>query len=298
MSTLAIGATNAEGSVADYISLLKPKVMSLVVFTGLIGLWVAPVHIHPLLGFVAILSLAIGAGAAGAINCWIDRDIDAQMTRTMTRPLAAGRIDPSEALGFGIVLSVLAVLMMALAVGPLPAAILAFANIFYSVIYSILLKRSTDQNIVIGGAAGAFPPMIGWACATGTLDWQAVWMFALIFFWTPPHFWALSLWTAQDYAKVGVPMLPVTKGEIYTRKAIFWSSLLLLPLVLIPSFMGWLSPVFGAIAFGFTAIYAVSCFRVMQEENGVFKQARASFGFSVLWLFAVFLGVLLDVSAF
>lgn len=287
-----------EGSISDFWQLLKPKVMSLVVFTGLIGMWVAPVPVHPFLGFVAILSLAIGAGAAGAINCWIDRDIDGHMARTATRPLPAGRINPPEALAFGIILSVLSVLMMALVAGWLPAGILAFANFFYTVIYSILLKRTTDQNIVIGGAAGAFPPMIGWVVATGSLDWQALWMFALIFFWTPPHFWALSLWTAKDYGHVGVPMLPVTRGETFTRKAIFWSSLPLLPLVLIPVFMGWLSIIFGMSGFLLTAIYVLSCWKTMREENGQFKTARASFGFSVLWLFAIFLGVLLDVAAF
>ena len=296
--TAAVFTANTEATVRDYVDLLKPKVMSLVVFTGLIGLWVAPGDLHPLLGFVAIVALAVNAGAAGAINCWIDRDIDARMARTANRPIPAGRVTPDEALGFGVVLSVLSVLVMALATNWVAAGILAFANFFYSVIYSIWLKRSTDQNIVIGGAAGAFPPMIGWACATGTVDWQAAWMFALIFFWTPPHFWALSLWTSADYARVGIPMLPVTRGESATRKAVFWTSLPLLALAVIPTAMGWLSPVFGVAATLLTAIYVLSCWKVMGEENGQFKQARLSFGFSVLWLFAMFLGVLLDHASF
>lgn len=287
-----------EATAGDYFQLLKPKVMSLVVFTGLIGLWVAPGDMHPLLGFTALLSLAIGAGAAGAINCWIDRDLDAQMARTATRPIPAGRINPDEALGFGLTLSVLSVLMMTLVAGWLPGLLLAFANFFYSVVYSIWLKRSTDQNIVIGGAAGAFPPMIGWAASAGSVDWQAWWMFALIFLWTPPHFWALSLWTAKDYAKAGIPMLPVTKGESFTRKAIFWSSLLLLPFSILPTLLGWLSPFFGAAAFALTLLYVLSCWKVMREEEGNFKQARLSFGFSVLWLFALFLGIALDHAAF
>jgi len=295
MNTIVAGL---PASVSDYISLLKPKVMSLVVFSGVIGMLVAPVSIHPLLGVVAMVALALNAGAAGAINCWIDRDIDCLMKRTENRPIPAGRIDPAEALGFGVVISVLSVLLMALVAGWLAAGILAFANFFYSVIYSIYLKRSTDQNIVIGGAAGAFPPMIGWVVATGTLDWQAIWMFALIFFWTPPHFWALSLWTADEYKAADVPMLPVTRGAEFTRKAVFWTSLPLLPLVLYPVFMGWLSPVFGVGAGILTAVYILSCFKVMREPVDDFKQARASFGFSVLWLFAIFLGVLRDASTF
>ncbi len=291
-------AVCTPASISDYFSLLKPKVMSLVVFSGVIGMLVAPVNIHPLLGIVAMVALAFNAGAAGAINCWIDRDIDKLMKRTENRPLPAGRIDPSEALGFGLVVTVLSVLVMALAANWQAAALLAFANFFYSVIYSIYLKRSTDQNIVIGGAAGAFPPMIGWVVATGTFDWQAVWMFALIFFWTPPHFWALSLWTADDYAKAGVPMLPVTKGHNFTRKAIFFTALPLLALVLYPVYIGWLSPIFGIGAGILTAIYILSCFKVMREPINQFKQAKASFGFSVLWLFAIFLGILLDHATF
>ncbi len=296
--TAAVLTAAHDTTIRDYVDLLKPKVMSLVVFTGLIGMWVAPGAIHPLLGFVAITALAINAGAAGAINCWIDRDIDAKMARTANRPIPAGRVSPDEALAFGVVLTCLSVLVMALATNFVAAGLLAFANFFYSVIYSIWLKRSTDQNIVIGGAAGAFPPMIGWACVTGTVDWQSAWMFALIFFWTPPHFWALSLWTSADYARVGVPMLPVTRGENVTRKAIFWTSLPLLGLAVLPTIMGWLSPVFGVAATLLTAIYVLSCWKVMGEENGQFKQARLSFGFSVLWLFAMFLGVLLDHASF
>lgn len=288
---------DASASIADFIQLLKPKVMSLVVFTGLIGMVVAPVPVHPFLGFMAMVALAFGAGAAGAINCWIDRDVDAQMARTANRPLPAGRVNPDDALAFGLIVSAMSVLVMALAANWQAAVLLAFANYFYSVVYSIYLKRSTDQNIVIGGAAGAFPPLIGWVVATGQIDWQAVWMFALIFFWTPPHFWALSLWTSADYAKASIPMLPVTRGEGFTRKAVFWTALPLLVLAVLPSLLGWLSPVFGVSALLLTALYVFSCWKLMVEENGQFKWARHSFGFSVLWLFAVFLGVLLDVAA-
>src|SRR5947208_2783718 len=212
--------------------------MSLVVFTGLVGLVVAPGHLHPLLAVVAVLCIAIGAGAAGAINMWYDRDIDAVMRRTASRPLPAGRMMPGEALGFGVVLGIGAVLLMGLAVNTVAAELLALTIAFYVFVYTMWLKRRTPQNIVIGGAAGAFPPMVGWAAATGHLDLLPVLMFLVIFMWTPPHFWALALYRSGDYAKVGVPMLPVVAGDRETRRQILLYALLLLPLTLLPTALG------------------------------------------------------------
>jgi len=221
MSQIEITADYAtqETRISDYFALLKPKVMSLVVFTGLAGLWLAPnaTDLHPVLAIVAILCLAINAGAAGAINMWYDRDIDAVMKRTQSRPLPMGHIDPNEALSYGIILSVFSTMMMGIALNWTAAAILAFANIFYVVIYTIWLKRRTPQNIVIGGAAGAFPPMIGWAAVSGDITLASISLFAIIFFWTPPHFWALALFANEDYTRAKVPMLPVTHGEKHTK---------------------------------------------------------------------------------
>src|SRR5580693_7963931 len=202
----------APAGVADYVEILKPRVMSLVVFTGLVGLVVAPGHLHPLLAIVAVLCIAIGAGAAGAINMWYDRDIDAVMRRTAGRPLPAGRMMPGQALGFGVVLGIGAVLMMGLAVNWVAAELLALTVGFYILVYTIWLKRRTPRNIVIGGAAGAFPPMIGWAAVTGDIGWGAIALFAVIFFWTPPHFWALALYKNSDYARAHSPMMPVVRG--------------------------------------------------------------------------------------
>src|SRR5258707_4290187 len=211
-------AAFGAAGVRDYVAIIKPRVMSLVVFTGFVGLVVAPGHLHPVLAAVAVLCIAIGAGAAGAINMWYERDIDALMHRTMGRPLPAGRMMPGEALGFGAVLGVGAVLLMGLAVNWVAAELLALTIGFYVFVYTIWLKRRTPQNIVIGGAAGAFPPMIGWAAATGDVGWGAIALFAIIFFWTPPHFWALSLYSAGQYAAAGVPMLPVVAGPPETKK--------------------------------------------------------------------------------
>src|SRR3984957_6757073 len=195
--------------VGDYIALMKPRVMSLVVFTALVGLMVAPGHLHPVLGFAALLCIAIGAGAAGALNMWFDADVDAVMSRTARRPIPAGRVLRREALAFGMTLAFGAVAVLGLVANWLAASLLAFTIFFYVAIYTMRLKRATPQNIVIGGAAGAFPPMIGWAAATGTVGFESVLLFLIIFVWTPPHFWALSLWRAEDYARAGIPMLPV-----------------------------------------------------------------------------------------
>jgi len=211
-------AQPSMASVGDYLALLKPRVMSLVVFTALVGLVLAPGHVHPVIGFTALLCIAIGAGAAGALNMWYDSDIDAVMSRTAQRPIPMGRIAPGEALGFGMTLAVGSIATLGLLVNWFAAGLLAFTIAFYVVVYTMWLKRSTPQNIVIGGAAGAFPPMIGWAAATGGIGLESILLFLIIFFWTPPHFWALSLYRADDYKRAGVPMLPVVAGFAETRR--------------------------------------------------------------------------------
>ena len=238
-SSINSSAMNNEADVSDYFALLKPKVMSLVVFTGFAGLWVAPnmSELHPVLAIVAILCLAINAGAAGAINMWFDRDIDAVMKRTQDRPLPTNKMHPDEALSFGIILSLLSVMMMGIATNWVAAGLLAFANFFYVFIYTIWLKRSTPQNIVIGGAAGAFPPMIGWAAVTGDITLASITLFAIIFIWTPPHFWALALFANEDYKRANVPMLPVTHGEKHTKMQMMIYSILMLPISLAPYFL-------------------------------------------------------------
>ncbi len=225
--------------VGDYVALMKPRVMSLVVFTALVGLVVAPGHIHPVIGFVALLCIAIGAGASGALNMWYDADIDAVMTRTADRPIPAGRLRGGEALGFGMTLAVGSVVVLGLATNLLAAGLLAFTIFFYVAIYTMWLKRTTPQNIVIGGAAGALPPMIGWAAVTGGLALEPVVLFLIIFFWTPPHFWALSLYRCQDYARAGIPMLPVVAGAEETRRQILYYTLILAPLGVAPWLLGY-----------------------------------------------------------
>src|SRR5438034_1536360 len=237
LPTTAI-APYAGAAVGDYLQILKPRVMSLVVFTGIVGLLLAPGHLHPVLAAVAVLCIAIGAGASGAINMWYDRDIDAVMRRTATRPLPAGRMMPGEALGFGVVLAIGSVVVMGLAVNWAAAALLALTIVFYVFVYTIWLKRRTPQNIVIGGAAGAFPPMIGWAAVSGDIGWGAIALFAIIFFWTPPHFWALSLYRTGDYAAAGVPMLPVVAGPHQTKRQMLLYTLVLWPVTAAPWLIG------------------------------------------------------------
>jgi heme o synthase len=279
-------AASAIGGVGDYIALLKPRVMSLVVFTGWAGLYLAPGHLHPVLAAVAVLCIAIAAGASGAINMWYERDIDALMERTRHRPLPAGRLAPGDALGFGVLLAVGAVTLMALALNLVAATLLAMTIAFYVFIYTIWLKRRTPQNIVIGGAAGAFPPLVGWAATTGQIGLPALALFALIFFWTPPHFWALSLYRTGDYAKAGVPMLPVVSGARETKKQMLLYTVALWPAALAPTLLGAASWFYGAPALALSAAFTVCAVRVMRDPGT--RAARQMFGFSLLYLFVLF----------
>jgi len=285
----------------DWLTLLKPRVMTLVVFTGLVGLIVAPAAIDPVLGFAAILAITVGAGAAGAINMWYDRDIDAVMKRTARRPIPAGRVRPEAALGYGIALAVFSVLLMGLAANWVAAAVLALSIAFYVFVYTMWLKRRTPQNIVIGGAAGAFPPVIGWAAATGGIDLAPLVLFAIIFFWTPPHFWALSLFAHADYARAGVPMLPVVAGARETRRQILLYTVLLVPLTLAPVLLGFAGVLYGLVAAGLGANFlrhARAVLREAQDETGVSRlkdaAAKACFRFSITYLFALFGALAVD----
>src|SRR5436309_2406991 len=263
-----VRAEPSLASVEDYLALLKPRVMSLVVFTALVGMLVAPGHVHPVIGFTALLCIAIGAGASGALNMWYDADIDAVMTRTKSRPIPAGRVQPGEALAFGVTLAVFSVATLGVLVNWSAAALLAFTIFFYVFVYTIWLKRSTPQNIVIGGAAGAFPPMIGWASVTGDVSLAPVLMFLIIFFWTPPHFWALGLLKSDDYARAKVPMLPVVAGPDETRRQILIYSLVLAPLGLAPMVAGFADWIYGAVALVCGAVFLQLAWPVYRERPG------------------------------
>jgi protoheme IX farnesyltransferase len=282
--------------VADYVALLKPRVMSLVVFTALVGLVRAPGDLHPVLGFTALLCIAIGAGAAGSLNMWWDADIDAKMTRTRARPIPAGRIAPGEALAFGLVLAVFSVTLLGLFVGELAAALLAFTIFFYAVVYTMGLKRRTAQNIVIGGAAGAFPPMIGWAAATGTIGLESVILFLIIFFWTPPHFWALALLRRDEYARAGVPMLPVVAGEAETRRQILLYAAILAPLGVAPACFGFAGWLYGLLSALLGAAFLALAFEVYRRREAMAAEAAARrlFAFSILYLFLLFAALLVE----
>jgi protoheme IX farnesyltransferase len=284
------GFRMSEATAGDFFALLKPRVMSLVVFTAFVGLVAAPVTINPLLAVIAILAIAIGAGASGALNMWYDADIDAVMRRTRSRPVPRGAILPGEALGFGATLAVASVLLLGLAVNVLAAALLAFTIFFYVVIYTMWLKRWTPQNIVIGGAAGAFPPMIGWASVTGTIDLGAISLFLIIFMWTPPHFWALALWREGDYEAAGVPMLPNVAGRDETRKQILIYTLALVPVAFLPALLGVCGIVYAAGVAVLTAMFvyhAVNVYR-LRDGEAADRACKKLFGFSILWLFLVF----------
>ncbi|MFL5013963.1 heme o synthase [Rhizobium sp.] len=286
----------SEASARDYFELLKPRVMSLVVFTAFAGLVLAPGHIHPVLGLIAILCIAVGAGASGALNMWYDADIDAIMSRTANRPIPAGRIAPSEALAFGLVLSGFSVVILGLAVNWLSAGILAFTIFFYAVVYTMWLKRSTPQNIVIGGAAGAFPPMIGWACVTDSVTIESTVLFLIIFLWTPAHFWALALFKMRDYEAVGVPMLPNVAGERVTKHQIVAYAVLTAVCAVLPSFLGFASFGYGLVAAVLGAIFIYCSIAVWRMPDGDLKMipAKKLFGFSIFYLFAVFSALMID----
>ncbi len=285
-------AQPAGARVSDYLALLKPRVMSLVVFTGFAGLVVAPGAMHPLLAAVAVLCIAVGAGAAGAINMWYDRDIDALMERTRKRPIPAGRVAPDDALAFGVTLSLFSFMLMGLAVNWTAAALLALANGFYVFVYTVWLKRRTPQNIVIGGAAGAFPPMIGWAAVTGAVSLESIALFLIIFMWTPPHFWALALYRAGDYEKAGVPMLPVVAGEAKTKQQILIYSLLLVPLSFAPAVLGMAGIAYSAAAAVMGAYFLLLAVRVRREPGE--RAARRMFRFSILYLFVLFAALIVE----
>lgn len=284
------GFRMSEATAGDFFALLKPRVMSLVVFTAFVGMVATPVTINPLLAVIAILAIAIGAGASGALNMWYDADIDAVMTRTAGRPVPAGRIRPGEALSFGLVLSVLSVMTLGVLVNWLAASLLAFTIFFYAVIYTMWLKRWTPQNIVIGGAAGAIPPVIGWAAVTGSVSLESLVLFLIIFLWTPPHFWALALFKSEDYAKAGIPMMPNVAGHPATRRQIFAYALVLAPVGVLPWVLGFTTPAYGIVALLLGVGFLWYAWKVLQmaDDDRAMKPAKALFGYSLLYLFAIF----------
>jgi protoheme IX farnesyltransferase len=288
----------SDASVGDYIALLKPRVMSLAIFTALAGLAAAPDHLHPVLTVVAVLFIAMGAGASGALNMWYDADIDALMARTASRPVPQGTIPAGDALGFGAFLAAVSAVCLGLMVNWVAGALLALAIGYYIFIYTMWLKRRTPQNIVIGGAAGAFPPMIGWAAATGTVSIESIALFLIIFLWTPPHFWSLALFRQRDYERAGVPMLPVVAGPDETRRQILIYSTLMAPAALAPAFIGLAGPAYLIIASAMTFVFLVLAWRVFAERRaaGSVRAARQLFGWSILYLFVLFAEILVEHS--
>ena len=303
---LAVGAATTLGrcepSIAtggDYLDLMKPRVMSLVVFTAFVGMMIAPGHVHPVIALTALICIAAGAGAAGALNMWYDADIDAVMTRTSRRPIPQRRIAPGEALGFGVTLACFSTAVLGLLVNWLSAALLAFTIFFYVVVYTVWLKRSTPQNIVIGGAAGALPPVIGWAASTGTIGFESVLLFLIVFVWTPPHFWALALTRVEDYARARVPMLPVVAGrEATTRQIVLYSAVLAVAGTS-PWLLGYRSAIYGVTAILAGALMVLLAARLFREQegSGTRRAAMRLFGFSILYLFVLFAVLLIDAVA-
>ena len=293
---ITLGEATAPARVRDYFDLLKPRVMSLVVFTGLVGVLIAPAHSHPFEAMLAVLAIALGSGAAGCINMWYERDLDALMARTKNRPLPAGRVEPDDALGLGVLLSIFSVALMALATNFVAAALLAAAILFYVFIYTVWLKRRTPQNIVIGGAAGAFPPMIGWAAATGDVAPVGIALFLLIFLWTPPHFWALALYRSDDYRRAGVPMLPVVAGPRETKRQMLIYTLVLAPVAMSPTLLGGVGWLYGTMAavlsLAFIA-HAVAVWRTADDDSA-HPAARRMFRFSLLYLALLFAALPFD----
>ena len=285
----------------DYFALLKPRVMSLVIFTALVGLLVAPTPVHPLIGFIGVLCIAVGAGASGALNMWWDADIDAIMKRTANRPIPSGRVEPGEALGIGATLSCFAVVLLALSSNLLAAGLLAFTIFFYAVVYSMWLKRSTPQNIVIGGAAGAFPPMIGWAVATGGVSVESVLMFALIFMWTPPHFWALALFVKSDYGRAGVPMLTETHGRDATRKHVIIYTVLLVPVALGLGFTSIGGGVYLTVSALLNLWFLKGAYDIWKRDDAAadadnYLVERKVFKVSLFYLFGHFVALLVEAA--
>jgi heme o synthase len=290
------GVRLSEAGARDFFELLKPRVMSLVVFTAFAGLILAPGHINPILGVISILCIAVGAGASGALNMWYDADIDAVMSRTANRPIPAGRILPQEALAFGLTLSVFSVVILGLAVNWFSAGLLAFTIFFYAVVYTMWLKRSTPQNIVIGGASGAFPPMIGWACVTGSVSLDSILLFMIIFLWTPAHFWALALFKMRDYGSVGVPMMPNVAGEGSTKNQIVVYAVLTAFTAVAPMLTGLAGLGYGLFAtvLGLIFIYCSIAVRRMPDGDEKMVPAKKMFAYSIFYLFAIFSALLAD----
>ncbi len=289
----------SEAGVADYFALLKPRVMSLVVFTAMVGFFLAPGSAHPVIAITSILCIAVGGGASGALNMWYESDVDALMTRTMNRPIPRGRITRPEALAFGLILAFFSVLTLGVLVNWLAGALLAFTIFFYVVIYTVGLKRSTAQNIVIGGAAGALPPVVAWAAATGTLSMEPILLFAIIFFWTPPHFWALALFRNEDYTRAGIPMLPVVAGPDATRLQILLYTVVLVATAISPWPLGYFSAIYGVTSavLGAAMMYlAIDVYR-KREGTAANRATRRLFAFSIVYLAALFGVLLLEVMA-
>ena len=289
----------SEATVGDYLALLKPRVMSLVIFTALVGIVMAPGHMHPVMAFTALLCIAVGAGASGALNMWYDRDIDAIMQRTAGRPIPKGRITPSEALTFGVVLSIFSVVTLGLLLNLLAGALLAFTIFFYAVIYTMWLKRSTAQNIVIGGAAGSLPPVVGWVAATGSLAVEPLILFAIIFLWTPPHFWALSLYRTEDFVRARLPMLPVVAGADATRLQILLYTFVLVAVAIAPWPLGYFDRAYGLVAVvaGATMLYFAAQVYLRREGAEGEAAARNLFSFSIVYLFVLFATLLIGALA-
>ena len=295
-TTLHVQSSTVDSSIGDYITLLKPGVLSLVVFSGAVGLWFAPGALHPLQSFLAVLCIAMASGAGGAINMWYDRDIDAVMKRTATRPVPAGRIAPDDALAFGLVLALFSVLIMGMATNWWAAGLLAFAIYFYTVIYTMQLKRHTPQNIVIGGAAGAFPPVIGWLAVSpefAALPWV---LFTIIFLWTPPHFWALALYRSGDYAKAKVPMLPVVAGVTSTKRHIVGYSYAMVLVSLLPIWVSAAGMAYGAGALLLGGYFIILAHRTKQSSET--RDAMKLFGYSIAYLFLLFALLVIDAIIF
>jgi protoheme IX farnesyltransferase len=296
-NSIVLAPRISEAEVSDYIALLKPRVMSLVIFTALVGLVMAPGHIHPVLAFTSLLCIAVGAGASGALNMAFEGDLDAKMTRTANRPIPRGRITPAEATAFGMTLAFFSVLTLGILVNWFAGGLLAFTIFFYVVIYTLLLKRRTAQNIVIGGAAGSLPPVVAWVAATGSLSVEPLLLFLIIFFWTPPHFWALAMFRSEDYARAGVPMLPVVAGPDATRLQILLYTIVLVAIAAAPWPLGYFDAVYGVISLALGAVMlalAINVYRRRERAESL-RATRKLFAFSILYLFALFATLLLEV---